>query len=290
MRYFARPSDMHLLSIVIATRYSSAYIEKTLLEVVEVLRAADVDFELVVVNDGGDSDTKEVVLQFKNQFQHITYVGLKDSFGQQAAIHAGMEHAAGQYIVTFDDDLQYKASEIIRLTNHILSHPQLNIVCGHSESKQHKGWYSKLSVYITRVLEQLFFRAYKNVHYFTSLKIFDRSILKNVRPGNPVNIYFFWDFDPARIGYIHVAHFSRTMGMSGYHFLSYLKFFRHIMVKILLRMNLFALMAWLPIAYFLLSPIFLFAGMLVSFLIWLSGTIFLSKIKAKRAEIEELIQ
>jgi hypothetical protein len=56
---------MHLLSIVIATCYSSAYIQRAFSEVMDVLSAKGLDFEILVVYDGGDTATKSVVLHFK---------------------------------------------------------------------------------------------------------------------------------------------------------------------------------------------------------------------------------
>jgi len=278
---------MCLLSIIIATKNSAAYIGQTLSEVAKSIQLNGQEAEIIVVNDGGDEGVKVQVLAFKEAFDALTYVSLPKPCGQQLAIRAGLQIAKGQYLVTFDDDLQYRAEDIPRLLAHILQYSHLKIVCGYSESKKHRGLYSFISKLTVLLLEHVFFRRYRDAHYFTSLKIFDPSVLKTDKGTR--NIYFFWDFPPAEIGFIEVPHFKRTAGLTGYNLPAYLKFFRHIILKIFLRLCLLFLPVWALTAYFYLPLTTLIAGSILLLSMAICSAVYLSRLKHQTADIGEVI-
>jgi glycosyltransferase involved in cell wall biosynthesis len=286
-KYFAAPINMCLLSIIIATKNSALYIGQTLSAVANSIQPYGQEAEIIVVNDGGDAAVKAQVLAFKEAFDALTYVSLPKPCGQQLAIRAGLQMARGQYLVTFDDDLQYRAEDIPRLLAHILQNSHLKIVCGYSESKKHRGLYSFISKLTVLLLEYVFFRRYRDAHYFTSLKIFERSVL--LLPDGMRNIYFFWDFNPAEIGFIEVPHFKRTAGLTGYNLPAYLKFFRHIILKMFLLSCLFFFPVWTLTAYFYLPMTTFIAGSILLLSMAICSAVYLSHLKHQTTDIGEVI-
>jgi polyisoprenyl-phosphate glycosyltransferase len=68
--------------------------------------AADYDFELVMVNDGSSDATPELLDRIASVDPRVRVIHLSRNFGHQAALTAGLEHAAGDVVAMIDADLQ----------------------------------------------------------------------------------------------------------------------------------------------------------------------------------------
>ncbi|HYU60310.1 MAG TPA: glycosyltransferase family 2 protein [Solirubrobacterales bacterium] len=64
------------------------------------------DFELVLVDDGSGDRTPEILEDLASSDPRVHVVSLSRNFGFQAAVTAGLDHAAGDAVVTIDADLQ----------------------------------------------------------------------------------------------------------------------------------------------------------------------------------------
>jgi dolichol-phosphate mannosyltransferase len=64
------------------------------------------DWELVVVDDGSRDGTAEALDELAAEDERVRVVHLSRSFGHQAALTAGLEHARGDAAVMLDGDLQ----------------------------------------------------------------------------------------------------------------------------------------------------------------------------------------
>jgi dolichol-phosphate mannosyltransferase len=67
---------------------------------------ADYEFELVLVNDGSSDRTPELLDRIAAADPRVRVVHLSRNFGHQAALTAGLEHAAGDVVAMIDADLQ----------------------------------------------------------------------------------------------------------------------------------------------------------------------------------------
>jgi len=93
-----------LLSVV-----APAYDEVELVEVFyRRTRAAleGLPFELIIVNDGSQDGTTEVLDRLADADPQLRVVHLSRNFGHQAALTAGLEHAVGDAVAMLDADLQ----------------------------------------------------------------------------------------------------------------------------------------------------------------------------------------
>src|SRR3712207_2948076 len=70
-------------------------------------------FELVIVDDGSTDGTGELLDRLASSDPRVAVVHLSRSFGHQAALTAGLEHARGNAIAMIDGDLQ-DPPELIR--------------------------------------------------------------------------------------------------------------------------------------------------------------------------------
>jgi len=110
----AAPADDPALVSVVAPVYNEI---ETLPEfhrrVTDVL--AGRKYELVLVNDGSNDGTGLLLQQLAARDPAVRPVHLSRNFGHQAALTAGLDHAAGDVVITLDADLQDPPEVILRL-------------------------------------------------------------------------------------------------------------------------------------------------------------------------------
>ncbi|WP_205696648.1 glycosyltransferase family 2 protein [Conexibacter sp. SYSU D00693] len=96
--------ELQLLSVVTPMYFE----EDTVAVFYERMLAAlgDLPFELVVVNDGSTDRTPELLDGLAESDPRVKVIHLSRNFGHQAALSAGLDHAAGDCIVMIDADLQ----------------------------------------------------------------------------------------------------------------------------------------------------------------------------------------
>lgn len=82
----------------------------------ELLKMADVNFEIIWVNDGSTDQTQSRVemLTASNADQTITHCSIEFSknFGHESAMIAGIDHAKGNAVICMDGDGQHPPAEI----------------------------------------------------------------------------------------------------------------------------------------------------------------------------------
>jgi polyisoprenyl-phosphate glycosyltransferase len=94
-----------VLVSVVAPMYEEEATASTF--VARVREALDgVDFELVVVDDGSPDGTGAVLAAEAAADERVKVLSLSRNFGHQAALTAGLDHAAGDVVVMMDGDLQ----------------------------------------------------------------------------------------------------------------------------------------------------------------------------------------
>lgn len=68
--------------------------------------ARNVEFEILLVNDGSKDNTLNVIKDLAKKDDRVKYISFSRNFGKEAAIYAGLEHASGDYVTLMDADLQ----------------------------------------------------------------------------------------------------------------------------------------------------------------------------------------
>jgi len=72
-----------------------------------VMDALDEPYEMIVVDDGSRDGTVAKLAEFAAADPRLKYLCLARNFGHQVALTAGLDHAAGQAVITMDADLQH---------------------------------------------------------------------------------------------------------------------------------------------------------------------------------------
>jgi len=81
----------------------------------ESLGKLDENFEIIFVNDGSPDGDWDVIRQLAGEDSRVKGLNFSRNFGQHRAITAGIDHAAGDWVVVMDADLQDQPEEIVKL-------------------------------------------------------------------------------------------------------------------------------------------------------------------------------
>lgn len=96
-----------LISVIVPCYNEEQVIVETNRQLVITLAAlADLDFEIVYVDDGSSDKTADLLRTIQSSDKRTRVVRLARNFGHQLAVSAGLEHSAGDAVVIIDADLQ----------------------------------------------------------------------------------------------------------------------------------------------------------------------------------------
>ena len=107
------------LSIVVPVFNEEGNAAPLVAGITAAVRPLEIPFELVVVDDGSNDRTAEILRGLVAQTPELVVVRLRRNFGQASALQAGFDRARGDIIVTLDGDLQNDPRDIPRLLERI---------------------------------------------------------------------------------------------------------------------------------------------------------------------------
>lgn len=96
-----------LLSIVVPFLNEESNLRALAVEVLKVFDGLSCDGELILVDDGSQDRSVEVVHELAARDARVKLVSLSRNFGTQMAICAGLEFSRGDAVVVMDADLQH---------------------------------------------------------------------------------------------------------------------------------------------------------------------------------------
>ena len=99
------------LSIIIPCYNESKDIAKNVEIVKDYLIKNQIDYELLLVNDGSKDNTKEVI----ESINGVTALSYDDNRGKGGAVKYGIENAKGDYVLFMDADLSTDLEAINRM-------------------------------------------------------------------------------------------------------------------------------------------------------------------------------
>ena len=84
-------------------------------QLVTALEKITPDFEIIMVNDASPDHAWETIVEFSRRDERVKGINFSRNFGQHYALSAGLHHAAGDWVVVMDCDLQDSPEEIGKL-------------------------------------------------------------------------------------------------------------------------------------------------------------------------------
>ncbi|UTW63405.1 glycosyltransferase family 2 protein [bacterium SCSIO 12741] len=119
------PSQNHFqkLSIIIPAYNEAATIHLILNKVGEVKIVEGIEKEIIIVDDCSKDGTYETLQAYKNDHPEMNIRTLRHEVnkGKGAALHTGIEHATGEYLIIQDADLEYDPEEYNDLLKPVLN-------------------------------------------------------------------------------------------------------------------------------------------------------------------------
>ena len=103
------------LSIVVPAYNEEANIPLLIDEVHQALVGHDIEYEIVLVDDGSRDNTYKVLQDRARTDRRLSVIQLRRNFGQSAAMQAGIDAAQGAVVVLMDGDLQNDPHDIPRM-------------------------------------------------------------------------------------------------------------------------------------------------------------------------------
>lgn len=100
------------LSIVIPIFNEKNIIKKNLKEVEEYLNVKCIEYEIVLVNDGSNDGTKQIVEEYIKNRTNIKLLNNNYNIGKGAAIKKGVLNSSKNYILFMDADLSTPIGEV----------------------------------------------------------------------------------------------------------------------------------------------------------------------------------
>ena len=93
------------------------------------------DYELIMVDDGSDDGSWELIRRLKETNSNIKGISFRRNYGKSAALYCGFKEASGRVVVTMDADLQDSPEEIPEMYRMVVE-DGWDIVSGWKQKRQ----------------------------------------------------------------------------------------------------------------------------------------------------------
>ena len=104
-----------MLSVIIPAYNEELSVETAYDTISDILKKADIDNEIVFVDDGSSDGTYEKIKALSEKENNVTGLHFSRNFGKEAAIAAGLASAEGDCVVVIDCDLQHPPEKIVEM-------------------------------------------------------------------------------------------------------------------------------------------------------------------------------
>ncbi len=204
-----------VISIIIPVYNESESIGFLLDEVKNVMSFHEFNFELIVVNDGSNDNTYQVLKELTFKIKELSVISLRKNYGQTAAMSAGFDNSKGEIIITLDGDLQNDPNDIPTLISEI--NDGYDLICGWRFDRKDKLINRKIPSKIANKLIA-HVTGLKLHDYGCSLKAFKKEIIDDINLYGELHRFLpvLAKIEGARIKEIKVNHRSRQYGSSKY--------------------------------------------------------------------------
>jgi glycosyltransferase involved in cell wall biosynthesis len=100
------------ISVVIPLFNEAESLPELMAWIARVMEANSFSYEVIMVDDGSNDGSWEVITQLRNQFPSLKGIKFQRNYGKSAALNEGFKAAQGQMVMTMDADLQDSPEEI----------------------------------------------------------------------------------------------------------------------------------------------------------------------------------
>lgn len=127
------PTTSPDLSIIVPLYNEQENLPTLLEQIARGVEPLGVTYEIVLVDDGSTDKSGEVIASLHGIYPGLRVLEFTRNAGQSAALHAGLNHARGKWLVSLDGDLQNDPADIPRLVDLLKDY---DLVCGYREKRK----------------------------------------------------------------------------------------------------------------------------------------------------------
>ncbi len=173
------------LSILIPAYNEASTIHQILDKIINIELVNNTRKEIIIVNDKSTDNTKEIIENYIESHQDVNIIlyNLEENQGKGAAIHKGIENAAGDFIIIQDADLEYDPAEY-----NLLLQPVLDGVADVVYGSRFTGGNPHRILFFWHTIGNKFLTFLSNVltdlnltDMETCYKLFRSEVIKNIR-------------------------------------------------------------------------------------------------------------
>ncbi len=204
-----------IISIIVPVYNEQDNIATLCQSVTAAMEKSEIDYELIIVDDGSTDASNDVLLSCVKENPRIRIISFNHNYGQTAAMMAGFDHAAHDIIVAMDGDLQNDPNDIPALVEKI--NEGYDVVSGWRKERQdHKIKRNLLSKIANKIISKI--SGIPLHDYGCTLKAYRKEILTDVKLYGEMHrfipVYAHWS--GAKVCEIPVKHHKRIFGNSKY--------------------------------------------------------------------------
>lgn len=206
-----------MYSIVIPCYKSSETIEEVVTSTLSVMKKLNKEnVEFVLVNDCSPDNGKTIdkLRQLAKEYSFVKVINLAKNVGQHNAMMAGLRHATGDIIISMDDDMQTRPSELPKMFAEFENGYDVVYGCypekKHSAFRNFGSWFNRITVtWLLKKPKEIRSSSFWIMHKFVKDSIVTYT-------GSHTYLLGLILRTTHNIKSVEVNHFEREHGTSGY--------------------------------------------------------------------------
>ena len=120
--------DSFKFSIVTAVYNSGKYLEETIMSVINQDIGFEDNVQLILVDDGSTDNSRDIAIEFQNQYPKNIVVVSKENGGPSSARNLGLDHVVGEYVNFLDSDDKLAQNSLKSVYQFFLEHSEIDVV------------------------------------------------------------------------------------------------------------------------------------------------------------------
>jgi glycosyltransferase involved in cell wall biosynthesis len=131
------------ISVVVPVFEEETSIKLLIPDIIQTLEKEDLTFEIVVVDDGSEDESLNILRTMRSEFpEHLRVARHLYNKGNGSALRTGTQVATGEIVVYMDSDGQHSPKEITKLLSSI---PPYDLVIGFRTKDYQGKWYRNVA-------------------------------------------------------------------------------------------------------------------------------------------------
>jgi len=203
---------LHKLSVVVTVFNEEENVGPLTGQITSALK--EVDYEMIFVDDGSTDHTVQALKAIAHP--RLKIIEFKRNYGQSSALMAGIDYAAGSYIVTMDGDMQNDPTDMPGMLR-VCEEGEWDMVAGNRAARQDGFFLRKVPSRIANYI----IRNASGVHlkdYGCALKVIRADLAKDLGIYGELHrfIPILAHLEGGKITQVDVKHHARKFGHSKY--------------------------------------------------------------------------